>query len=244
LLHQQGTLWLPRLVTTFGREGAALDTNDTWQYRSGITGSHDARERILEAAVGLLTKLGPRGVSMDTAAAVAGAGKMSAYRHFADREALLAAALRRRHRVHLQWLLGYRVSGGHKLDGISPVERILGMFDRVEAAAGREGFRGCPFVGAAFDVSGADHPIGVLTAWHKDQLNQALASLASAAGLRNPEELGAAIGLVLDGATVQAAVARDPVTRRRVVQRGRAIAEILLTEGQATRPRSPRRRLA
>jgi AcrR family transcriptional regulator len=45
---------------------------------------------------------------MDAVAAAAGAGKMSAYRHFASKEDLLAAALERHHPRHVRWLVGVR----------------------------------------------------------------------------------------------------------------------------------------
>jgi AcrR family transcriptional regulator len=51
---------------------------------------------------------GPGSVSMDAAAAAAGAGKMSAYRHFASKEDLVAAALERHNPRHVRWLVGVR----------------------------------------------------------------------------------------------------------------------------------------
>jgi AcrR family transcriptional regulator len=73
-----------------------------------MTGSHDARERLIAAAERLLTRSGPGSVSMDAAAAAAGAGKMSAYRHFASKEDLVAAALERHNPRHVRWLVGAR----------------------------------------------------------------------------------------------------------------------------------------
>ena len=71
-----------------------------------MTGSHDARERLVAAAERLLTGSGPGSVSMDAVAAAAGAGKMSAYRHFASKEDLVAAALERHNPRHVRWLVG------------------------------------------------------------------------------------------------------------------------------------------
>jgi AcrR family transcriptional regulator len=49
---------------------------------------------------------GPGSVSMDAVAAAAGAGKMSAYRHFASKEDLVVAALERHNPRHVRWLVG------------------------------------------------------------------------------------------------------------------------------------------
>ena len=73
-----------------------------------------------------------------------------------------------------------------------------------------------------------------VAARHKEDLIQELTRLAVQAGLpgsgpSEPGELAAAVALVIDGATVQAALAPDPASRRRIVRRGRRIAEALLT---------------
>ena len=181
-----------------------------------MTGSHDARERLITAAERLLTRSGPRAVSMDAAAATAGAGKMSAYRHFASRDDLMAAALERHHPRHLRWLVG------------DPAGRILAAFDRLESAAGGEPFRGCPFVDAALGAPGTGDQAGAIAWQHKREVATSLARLAEQAGLAEPEELGAAVALIIDGAAVQAALAPDRASRQRIVRRGRRAAETLL----------------
>lgn len=191
-----------------------------------MTGRRDARERLVTAAEGLLTRSGPRSVSMDAAAAAAGAGKMSAYRHFASKEDLLAAALEQHHPRHLRWLVGPGGEPGPV--GADPVSRILATFDRLEAASGNGAFRGCPFVDAALARSETDERPVRIAERHKREVSGALARLAAQAGLSDPRELGAAVALVIDGAAVQAALAPDPATRQQIVRRGRRVAQILL----------------
>jgi AcrR family transcriptional regulator len=209
-----------------------------------VTGSHDARERLIAAAERLLTRTGPRSVSMDAAAAAAGAGKMSAYRHFASRDDLLAAALDRHHPRHLRWLVdpggdtasGRSAAAGPQVDpgqpGPAPGDpagRILAAFGRLESAAAGEPFRGCPFVDAALGAPGTGHRAGAIAWRHKQEVTRALAGLAAQAGLAEPEELGAAVALVIDGAAAQAALAPDPACRQQIVQRGRRVAQALLS---------------
>jgi AcrR family transcriptional regulator len=193
-----------------------------------VTGIHNARERLIAAAEGLLVRSGPRAVSMDAAAAAAGAGKMSAYRHFADRHDLVAAALEHHHPRHLQWLVGPGRGDGAEAGPASPGGQILAAFDRLEAAAGREPFRGCPFVGAALGAPGTGDRADAIARQHKLQVTRALAALAAQAGLAEPDDVGAAVALVIDGAAIQAALAPDPASRQRIVRRGRRVAEILL----------------
>jgi AcrR family transcriptional regulator len=206
-----------------------------------VTGSHDARERLIAAAEGLLTRSGPRSVSMDAAAAAAGAGKMSAYRHFADRDDLVAAALAHHHPRHLRWLVGpgradpaSPACPGSPRSPDSPAGQILAAFGRLESAAGREPFRGCPFVDAALGAPATGDRVGAIAWEHKQEVTRALAGLAAQAGLAEPEELGAAVALVLDGAAVQAALAPDRDSRQRIVRGARRVAETLLAS--AARP--------
>ncbi len=162
---------------------------------------------------------------------------MSAYRHFADRDDLLAAALDRHHPRHLQWLVGRgRAGGSGPADAVpaSPAGQILAAFDRLESAAGCEPFRGCPFVDAALSAPGTGGRAGAIAWQHKQEVTGALAGLAAQAGLADPGELGAAVALVIDGAAAAAALAPDRASRQRIVRRGRRVAEILL----ASAPRS------
>jgi AcrR family transcriptional regulator len=227
-----------------------------------VTGRHDAKERLIAAAETLLTTSGPGSVSMDAAAAAAGAGKMSAYRHFASKEDLVAAALERHNPRHVRWLVGARETAepGHDVGArlapaasapvdpagtdparahpapADPVESILSAFDRLGSAAGSEQFRGCPFVDAALAAPGTDDRPGRIAWQHKQQVIRELAGLAARAGLPEPGELGAAVALVIDGAAAQAALAPDAASRQQIVRRARRAAEVLLAAAARRAP--------
>jgi AcrR family transcriptional regulator len=207
-----------------------------------VTGTHDARERLIAAAERLLTGPGPGSVSMDAVAAAAGAGKMSAYRHFASKEDLVAAALERHNPRHVRWLIGVSQTAepGHDVgagpDRADLAESMLSAFDRLESAAGSEPFRGCPFVDAALAAPGTDGRPGRIAWEHKQQVSRELAGLAARAGLPEPGEIGAAMALVIDGAAVQAALAPDAASRQRIVRRARRAAEILLAVAAGRAP--------
>jgi AcrR family transcriptional regulator len=214
-----------------------------------MTGSHDAKERLIAAAEQLLARSGPRSVSMDAAAAAAGAGKMSAYRHFASREDLIVAALEHHDMRHVRWVAGLGKATAPRAGAAEreaaalpragaadadPARQILSAFDRLEAAAVSEPFRGCPFVDAALGAPAADGRAARIAWRHKEHVTGALAGLAAQAGLPEPEELAAAVALIFDGAAAHAALAPDAESRRRVVRRGRRAAEALVAS--AVRP--------
>jgi AcrR family transcriptional regulator len=217
-----------------------------------MTGSHDARERLIAAAERLLTQSGPGSVSMDAVAAAAGAGKMSAYRHFASKQDLVAAALERHNPRHVRWLVGARRTarldqvsgtgpagadpGGADPGGADPVESILSAFGRLESAAISEPFRGCPFVDAALAAPGTEDRPGRIAWQHKQQVTRELAGLAARAGLPEPGELGAAVALTIDGAAVQAALAPDAASRQQIIRRARHVAEVLLAVAAGRAP--------
>jgi AcrR family transcriptional regulator len=189
-----------------------------------MTGTHDARERLIAAAEELLMRSGPRAVSMDAAAAAAVAGKMSAYRHFDGRDDLVAAALERRRPRHLRWLLGPDAA-----TGTDPAAPILAAFDRLESAAASDSFRGCPFVDAGLAAPASGGSRAAAVAWeHKEDLMRELTALAGRAGLAEPDELGAAVALVIDGCAAQAALAPDRAAREEIVRRGRRAARVLI----------------
>lgn len=203
-----------------------------------MTGTHDARERLVAAAEDLLMRSGARAVTMDAAAAAAGAGKMSAYRHFDDRADLVAAALERRRPRHLRWLLGAAraVAPGAGADfGAAAAAAMLAAFDRLESAAAGDSFRGCPFVDAALaappgpPAPGSGRTRVAAIAWqHKEDLIGELTALARRAGLAEPGQLGAAVALVIDGCAAQAALAPDRAARKEIVRRGRRAARVLI----------------
>ena len=87
------------------------------------------KDRILETADRLFYLQGIRAVGVDTIAAEIGISKRTLYNHFPSKDALIAAYLERR-------FVAPRPSDK------SPVEQILGTFDRLERGFASKGFRG------------------------------------------------------------------------------------------------------
>src|ERR1700761_7970709 len=113
---------------------------ETSRYRSArpqgiislMSGTRDARQRILEATADLVTAGGIDAATPAAIAERAGAGKMSLYRHFSGKDELVAEALAERDLDLRAWLIG---DPGDR----TARERLLALFDRVARRADRLG---------------------------------------------------------------------------------------------------------
>src|SRR5258706_5871587 len=84
-----------------------------------------ARERILEAAYELFSRQGIRAVGIDAIVASSGVARMTLYRHFASKDALVLAFLERREERWIKDWLQREV----ELRAVDPRDRLLAIFD-------------------------------------------------------------------------------------------------------------------
>ncbi len=157
-----------------------------------------ARERILDTASELFYRDGFRAVGVDTIVADSGVAKMTLYRHFPSKDALIAAYLERSNREYWEWL--EREVGGSQ----EPRAKLLGIFEAVAKLATSAHCLGCTFQGAASEFPELEHPGHRVAIAHKRRVLERLAELARAARLRDPEGLAAQLLLLMDGAWVAA----------------------------------------
>src|SRR5215467_2788058 len=100
-----------------------------------------ARQRILDTASGMFYRDGVRAVGIDAIIARSGVAKMSLYRSFPSKDALVAAWLEDRNEAF--WRRWDRVEGMHAGDPRGQLEAIL---DMVADTASDPRWRGCPFL--------------------------------------------------------------------------------------------------
>lgn len=165
-----------------------------------MPGRHDARQRVLDAATVLFARDGINITGVDQIAATAGVGKMSLYRHFASKDALIVEVLRARDPAHLDWLLPAAPLG---------VETVLAMFDRIARAASRPGFTGCPFVQATIELPGA-HPAQRIVAEHKRSFARRVERHLRAGGVEAPRAVATHLVALADGATIDCLIHHGP----------------------------------
>src|ERR1700689_3465540 len=97
-----------------------------------MSGTRDARQRILDATADLVTVGGLDAATPAAIADRAGAGKMSLYRHFTGKDELVAEALAERDLDFRAWLIGDPADG-------TPRDQLLALFDRGARRADRGG---------------------------------------------------------------------------------------------------------
>lgn len=100
-----------------------------------------ARRRILDTAYKLFSTEGINSVGIDTIVARSGSAKMTLYRHFKSKEALIVAFLARREELWTrQWLEENIFQENQTAE-----ERLLGIFDVLDAWFRQPDFEGCAF---------------------------------------------------------------------------------------------------
>jgi AcrR family transcriptional regulator len=175
------------------------------------------RTKIIRAALELFYSQGVHATGVNEVAERAGVSKLSLYRHFESKEGLLDAALRHRSDHVVAWLREA------SQDPDDPVERILAVFDALHGWFGERGFRGCAVVSAAGE-SPSGTPPRRFARTHIGRHRRLLTALAREASCRDPERVGRQLLILLEGATVVSAMARD----RHAAIDARAAAEALV----------------
>lgn len=103
-----------------------------------------ARERILDTAFGLFYAHGIRGVGIDRIIAESGVAKATFYKYFPAKDDLVLAYL---DKVDAVW--SEQLHAAASAAGPDPAAQLVGMFDALDSACRREGYRGCAFINAA-----------------------------------------------------------------------------------------------
>jgi AcrR family transcriptional regulator len=154
-----------------------------------------AKDRIFRAARNLFYKHGVRGVSVDAIAAEAGTTKVTLYRVFSSKDELIVQCLQ--DHITRFWQIWNDVVSAHEGD---PRAQLEGLFEALrENMTASEAGRGCPIVNTAVEIDDEEHPAKQLIREHHVRIAESLRELCRQIGARRPEELGAALTLLLEG---------------------------------------------
>lgn len=155
------------------------------------------RERILAAARELFYRDGIRAVGVDAVAAAAGTNKMTLYRHFASKDALVAAYLGQlADEGNSIWREAYEQAPG------DPHAQLVALLRRVSQFGDECSGRGCALANAAVELAGTNHPAQRVIEAHKREARERLVALCRDAGYANPAKLADEIFLLIEGARV------------------------------------------
>lgn len=178
-----------------------------------------SEDKLLDAVDDLVFSRGIESTPVDAVLARAGVSAATLYRGFRSKEALVAAALERRHeRWRTVWQRAVAAAPDDE-------ERLLAVFDAVDAFARRpDGARWCAFLGTAAEYADPPAEIAAAVARDTDYLRETLRELASRLPCDDPDELAEAVLVVLTGEL--AMKLRD--NRRRRSTLGRRIAKTMI----------------
>lgn len=156
------------------------------------------RERLLDAGQRLFYSRGVT-VGIDALLREANVARRSLYEHFGGKDGLVAAVVRRASDEDLAWY-DATLSG----DG-TPRERILRVFDNLDALMADPQFRGCRYLATDLALVDRDHPAHQETHAYRVRLRALLARELVAAGVPDPDRVAEQLHLLIEGALVMGA---------------------------------------
>jgi AcrR family transcriptional regulator len=181
----------------------------------------DARERILEAAYELFSRNGIRAVGIDAIIERSGVARMTLYRHFGSKDALVLAFLARREE---RWTNDWLQREVHER-ATDPGERLLAIFDVFDSWFQREDFEGCSFINVLLEISDRRHELNRASADHLARIRAFVTDLAAQAGVADPDGLAHKWHILMKGSIVAAGEGD-----RQAARRAREVAALVLRE--------------
>ena len=175
-------------------------------------------EKILATAGALFERDGVRAVGVDTIIAESGVAKMSLYRNFPSKDALVAAWLEERDRAFWRrWDAAEEAAGG------TARARLEAILDMVAAKVTDPAWHGCPFLNTHVAFPGERLPAVAVILAHKRRVHARLAALAESAGASAPLALADQLQMLIDGAYVIAQSLGPDGPARTIATAGRAL---------------------
>lgn len=161
------------------------------------------QERLLRTTEHLIYQGGIHATGMDLIVRTSGVARKSLYKHYPNKDALVAAALQARDERWMQWFIAATTQAE------TPRERLLSVFDALQEWFESDGFRGCAFINAAGEISDPANPIRVVSRLHKARLLEHVLRLAQDAKLPDADEAARQLLVLIDGAIAVALVTGD-----------------------------------
>jgi AcrR family transcriptional regulator len=162
--------------------------------------SISARERILDSAYELFSRRGIRAVGVDEVIKRADVAKATLYRHFSSKDDLVLAFLQQREQL---WTKDW-VEAEARRRGSTPEEQLLAIFDIFGEWFEREDFEGCSFINVLLEINDGETTIGKASVLHLANIRSIIRTLATEAGLRDPEQFAHSWHILMRGSIVAA----------------------------------------
>ena len=178
----------------------------------------EAKQKLLEATERMVYTGGICATGMDLIVKESGVARKTIYKHFRNKDELVAEALRERDKRWMKWF----IEATSRAD--SAEERLLSCFDALEQWFATGDFNGCAFINAAGEVSDVSNPINIVAREHKVNLRNYLLQLTTEYGGEAPEALATEFLILIDGAITVAKV----MANRHAARDARQLARKLL----------------
>lgn len=160
----------------------------------------DMEVALLDSTEKLIYAGGIHATGMDAIVRLSGVARKKIYTRYPNKQALVAATLRRRHVRWMQWFV----------EATSVVtdtqERILSVFPTLQSWFDTPDFHGCAFLNAAGETGDPDDEIRQVAQLHKERLLAYLQELTRAGGYRDPDSLARQLLMLVNGAIADAMI--------------------------------------
>ena len=161
------------------------------------------RDRIFETASDLFYRHGIRAVGVDAIANEAGTNKMSFYRAFPSKDDLVAEYLHDQEREYFHWW--DQAIAAHAGNPRRQIELLFDSYldlarpkPKGDCGACKTS-RGCALGNAAVEITEGNELLGGIVHEYKTEIRRRLRKLAREAGAREPDTLGDALMLLMEG---------------------------------------------
>jgi len=149
---------------------------------------------LLDATEQLVYTGGIHATGIDAIVKTSGVARKAIYRQYSTKEALVEAALSRRHERWMRWFVD------ETSRSVDPVERLLSCFEALRSWFQTSDFHGCAFLNAAGEIGDLNSPIRAVSRLHKQCLRDYLVTLTTATTCSKPNELAEQFLILIDGA--------------------------------------------
>jgi AcrR family transcriptional regulator len=153
------------------------------------------REKILSTATNLFQTQGINSTGVDNIVAVAGTTKMTLYKYFHTKEALILEVLQTSQQNFQTWLDEKLNTGSKK-----STDKIQQLFDYIEEWVNSPEFIGVGFIKASAEFPNEENPIHQLSSQQSREFRQFIGKLASEANIKDADGLALQLSLLFEGA--------------------------------------------
>ena len=159
--------------------------------------SRNTREHILLVAMKLFSDQGIRATGVDNIVKSANTHKMSLYKYFPSKEALIVACLDKHDVEFWTWFVQQI-----ECKAQTPKDKLLAIFDVHAGWLVSPDFQGCPLIKASVEFPDQNHAAHQVSAAFYRKFRSYITDLAGQAGARFPERLAGQLCVLFEGAIV------------------------------------------